>query len=268
MQLYCLTATKSSTTEQILATRLLKLIARVPGCKWKFIILMKPVIRIDIASDVVCPWCYIGKRRLEKAVEQMRDQFDFSIHYHPFELNPQMPAEGKDQVSYLSNKFGGRERYDQLTQQVTDVAATEGIEFNYSKQKISPNTRNAHRVVWLAEEHGVQQPVVEALFKAYFTDGVDLSSDKNLITIATQAGLPKEAVETLFSSDKNLAEVITAEAELQKLGISGVPFYIINNKYGISGAQSPKTFAEAFMQVANEVQVTGGESCSVDDPTC
>lgn len=228
---------------------------------------MKPTIRIDVASDVVCPWCYIGKRRLEKAIDLVKDKFNFEVVYHPFELNPGMPREGTNQKEYLSDKFGGIERYEHLTNNVTSVAATEGIEFNYSRQQISPNTRDMHRIIQSVS--GEQQvAVVEAFFKAYFTDGVDLSNHNNLIDIAVKAGLDKTRVEALLSTDELVAEVITAENQLQKLGITGVPFYIINNKYGVSGAQASKTFADAFNQVGIEMQPASGEACSMDDPNC
>src|SRR4051794_20418449 len=111
--------------------------------------MMKPTIKIDIVSDVVCPWCYIGKRRLEKAIDQLSAEFNFEVEYHPFELNPQMPLEGKDQKDYLSNKFGGEERYEQITEHVTQVAGDENLEFNFSKQHISPNTRMVHSIIQL-----------------------------------------------------------------------------------------------------------------------
>jgi predicted DsbA family dithiol-disulfide isomerase len=229
---------------------------------------MKPIIRIDIASDVVCPWCYIGKRRLEKAIDLVKDKFNFEVVYHPFELNPGMPKEGKNQKEYLADKFGGDERYDHLTNNVTSVAATEGIEFNFPKQNVSPNTRDMHRIIQLVSGSAIQAALVEAFFKAYFTEGVDLSKHANLVDIAVKAGVDKTRVEKLLQSDDLTAEVITSENQMQKLGISGVPFYIINNKYGVSGAQASKTFADAFNQLGLEMQTVSGDTCSVDDPNC
>jgi predicted DsbA family dithiol-disulfide isomerase len=231
---------------------------------------MKPKIRIDVVSDVVCPWCYIGKRRLEKAMTALGDKFEFEVAYHPFELNPGQALEGVNQKEYLSDKFGGEARYDQLTGQVTQVAATEGIVFDYEKQQISPNTRAAHRMAQLAGEEGVQQPVIEALFKAYFTDGVDLSKKDNLVAIGASAGLDAARIEKLLDSDDKTAEVIASEKQMQQLGITGVPFYIINNKYGISGAQQPQAFIEAFTQVSLETVAaeSTGDACSVDGKDC
>ncbi len=214
--------------------------------------MFRPKIKVDIVSDVVCPWCYIGKRRLDKAVESLKDKYEFELEYHPFELNPQMPLEGTDQKLHLSNKFGGEERYQQITNHVTAVAAQEGLHFDFGKQKISPNTRNAHRIIQFAKQENKQPEVKEAFMKGYFEEGIDLSKKENLITLAEKAGLSKEKVEKLLSSDDGLQEVALAEKELQKLGITGVPFFIINNKYGISGAQPSTTFVETFEDVVSK----------------
>lgn len=227
----------------------------------------KPKIKIDIVSDVVCPWCYIGKRRIERAMNSVSDQYDFEIEYHPFELNPQMPAEGVNQKQYLSDKFGGEDRYDKITANTTAVAAQEGLNFDFNKQKVSPNTREAHRIIQFAKQEGKQPQVKEAFMKAYFEQGVDLSKKENLISVAVDAGLSKDAVEKLLSTNEGLAEIALAEQELQKLGISGVPFYIINNKYGVSGAQASETFRKAFEDISKQV-ITSGEACDVDQKNC
>ncbi len=228
----------------------------------------KPKIKINVVSDVVCPWCYIGKRRLEKAIDKVSDKFDFEIEYFPFELNPAMPEAGVDQKQYLSTKFGGSDRYAQITGQTTRVAAQEGLEFNFAAQKISPNTRKAHRVIQLAKEDGLHVKLVEAFFKAYFTEGVNLSDDANLVQIAVSVGLDKTKVETLLQSQTGEVEVEMAERELQQMGITGVPFYIIDNKYGISGAQSPETFIQAFEEIATTSTLASGEACDVDAKNC
>ena len=210
---------------------------------------MKPVIKIDIISDVVCPWCYIGKRRLEKALTQLSDQFDFELEYHPFELNPEMPETGVNQKEYLAKKFGSETKYHQLTNHTTRVAAEEGLQFDFSKQHVSPNTRKAHSIIQASKEEGKQLAMTEAFFKAYFTDGIDLSEKGNLISVAVNAGLQKEKVEELLADNSALAEVAVAEKEWQKLGINGVPFYIINNRYGVSGAQPSETFVKALEEI-------------------
>ncbi len=227
----------------------------------------KPKIKVDIVSDVVCPWCYIGKRRVEKAMDSLADKYDFEVSYFPFELNPQMPVEGVDQKQYLSAKFGGEDRYNQITANTTATAAHEGLNFDFSKQKVSPNTRDAHRVIQFAKQAGKQPEVKEALMKAYFEQGVDLSKRENLVSVAVNAGLSKPAVESLLSTNEGLAEIEQTEHELQKLGISGVPFYTINNKYGVSGAQASETFIKVFEDMGKELTATG-EACDVDSKDC
>ncbi len=229
--------------------------------------LNKPVIKIDVVSDVVCPWCYIGKRRLEKAIDQLADQYTFDVTYHPFELNPSMPAQGANQQEYLINKFGGAERYQQITQYVSSVAATEGLEFNFDHQHTSPNTRDAHRIIELARKQGKQLEAKEAFLKAYFTDGVDLTKKENLIKVALSVGIDEQSVNDLLNSHDGLAEVELAEAEMQKLGVSGVPFYIINRQYGMSGAQPTATFKQALQEIGSKLELSG-EACDVEGKNC
>jgi len=214
----------------------------------------KEKLRIDVVSDVVCPWCYIGKRRLEKAIETLAESIDFEIIYHPFELNPQQPTNGVNQKDYLSEKFGGEEQYDKITNQTTQVAASEGLTFHFDKQLIAPNTRKAHALIQAALEDGIQQTMVDAFFKAYFTDGVDLTKNRNLLNLATEAGMTQEKVSTILADDEAQLQVSLAEQELYKLGISSVPFYIINNRYGVSGAQAPETFIKTFQEVLQKEQ--------------
>jgi len=233
----------------------------------EFEMLDKPTVKIDVVSDVVCPWCYIGKRRLERAVDELSHKYNFDITYHPFELNPHMPESGNDQKQYLATKFGSAERYDQITKHVTEVATVEGLAFNFEKQKVSPNTRNAHRIIELARKEDKQLKMKEAFMKAYFTDGVDLSKKENLVYVAANVGLKKEGVEQLLATDEGLAEVELAEKEMQKLGITGVPFYIINNKYGISGAQPSETFKQAIEEAGAKLKFSG-EACDVDGKNC
>jgi len=209
-----------------------------------------PKIKIDVVSDVVCPWCYIGKRRLEKAIDQLAGQVEVEVEFHPFELNPDMPKEGRNQKQYLADKFGGSDRYKQLTGHVTKVASEEGLHFNFDKQAVSPNTREAHRVIRYAKSEGRQAEAKELFMKAYFEEGVDLSKKENLIGVAVKAGLDKAKVTSLLDSDDGLVEVELAERMNHQRGISGVPYFIINNKYGVSGAQPTDVFKEALLEIA------------------
>jgi predicted DsbA family dithiol-disulfide isomerase len=228
----------------------------------------KPKIKIDIASDVVCPWCYIGKRRIEKAMTELGDQFEFDVSYMPFELNPQTPKEGFNQKEYLTKKFGSEEKYNQITNHVASVAAGEGLKFDFSKQKVSPNTRDAHRIIAFAKQEGKQLVAKEAFMKAYFEDGVDLTKKENLLAISEQVGLDPQRISVLLNSDEGLAEVIMSEQANHQRGISGVPYYIINNQYGISGAQSSEVFVQALTQIGKQSVTTTGEACAVDGSDC
>lgn len=227
----------------------------------------KPQIKIEVVSDVVCPWCYIGKRRMETAVAELQEKYDFEITFTPFELNPDMPTEGADQLSYLSKKFGGAEQYAKITTHVAQVALGEGLAFDFNKQKVSPNTRDAHRILWLAKKKGVQPAVKEALMKAYFEQGVDLSKRDNLADVAASAGLDRGEVMDLLRSDEYIREVVTSQQISHQRGVTGVPFYIINDKYGVSGAQPSSAFAEIFQSVGSEILVQG-ETCATDGKAC
>lgn len=229
---------------------------------------MKSVIKIDIVSDVVCPWCYIGKRRIEHAMKLLENDFNFDVSYLPFELNPHTPSEGFNQREHLIRKFGGEEKYNQIASHVTRVAAEEGLQFHFDKQQISPNTSNLHRVIWFAKKEGKQAEVKEAFMKAYFEQGVDLTSSENIIAVAASAGLDAARVNTLLNSQEGLEEVNHLEQLNYQRGVSGVPFYIVNNQYAISGAQPSDVFVKALKQIGTELNMLQGETCDVDKENC
>jgi predicted DsbA family dithiol-disulfide isomerase len=224
----------------------------------------KHKIKIDVISDVVCPWCYIGKRRLEKAIASLPAHLEVEVAFQPFELNPDMPATGANQRQYLSAKFGSEDRYHQITAHVTRVAAEEGLHFDFARQAVAPNTFDAHRLIWLAEREGVQAAVKEALMSAYFEQGVDLSKKENLLAVVTAAGLDGAKAAQLLASDEGTQAVRQLEQLNYQRKISGVPFYIINNKYGVSGAQPAEVFVQALTQVGQEM-ATQGEACDIDE---
>ena len=227
----------------------------------------KPKIKVDVVSDVVCPWCYIGKRRLEQAIEQLSTKYDFQVEYHPFELNPAMDPKGVNQKEYLTEKFGSTQRYEQIVQHVTEVAATEGLHFDFIKQSVAPNTRAMHAIIAFAKTKGKQLETKEAYLKAYFTDGVDLSQLTNVLTVAESVGLQKDEVAGVSSNPKMLSQVAAAEAHLHQLGISGVPFYIINNRHGLSGAQPSNVFAKVFEEV-NMNLIARDTTCDIEGKDC
>jgi len=190
---------------------------------------------------------------MEKAIKELSGEVEVKIEYHPFELNPNAPKEGRNQKEHLAAKFGSHEKYEELTTYVTEVAAQEGLKFDFDKQHVSPNTRDAHRIIMLAKETGKQPEAKEAFMKAYFEEGIDLSKKENLIAIAVHVGLNENMVTDLLDSEAGLQEIETEEQQYQQRGVRGVPFFIINNKYGISGAQPSEVFTKAIRQVAAEV---------------
>ena len=210
----------------------------------------KTLLRIGIVSDIVCPWCYIGKRRLEKAMALTSDRFEFEREYLPFELNPHIPEEGADYREYFSQKFGSEAKFQELADHVKKVAAREGLEFNTDMQHRYPNTRDAHRLILLAREENKQNEVAEALFRAYFTEGLDLTKNENLIKIAVGAGLNGDKVDMLLQSNTGKPQIEMTESEFQRLGITAVPLFIIQDKFAISGAQSVEVFTKTFEEAA------------------
>ena len=206
---------------------------------------------VDVISDVICPWCYIGKRRLEKAIAAVDGQHDVHVHWHPFQLNPTMPKEGISRREYRTRKFGSWERSLELDAKVIAVGESEGIHFDFDRSGRTPNTVDAHRLIWLAGQNDCQDAIVEALFRAYFTDGKDIGNRQTLIDVAAEGGVNRQAFEEMLNSDDGM-DVITNGREMsQRHQVNGVPFFIINNAITLSGAQAPETFLDAFNQ-ANE----------------
>ena len=208
------------------------------------------VIELDVVSDVVCPWCFVGKRRLQKAIKLLGDSVDVKVTWRPFQLNPWMPKEGMDRREYRRAKFGSLERSQQLDARLVGVGASEGIEFHLDRITRTPNTLDAHRLIWLAQQHGLQDAVVEALFQAYFVDGVDIGNQKNLMAVAQAVGLDRTLAENLLSTDLGAREVLAEEAKFKELGIEGVPSFVVDGSVLFSGAAEPQMIAEALGQVA------------------
>lgn len=209
---------------------------------------------IKVVSDLVCPWCYIGKRRLEAALGCLEESTGVSVSWHPFQLNPDLPSEGMDRREYCNRKFGSWARCEEMFERISEVGKTVGIEFRFEKQLIVPNTLNVHRVIWLGGRQGVQDGVVEALFRAYFCEGVDLSRDTELVDVVAEAGLEKRLLQRFLSADEGLAEVLSEEQEVKALGISSVPLFIMADRVAVSGAQPTETLVAAYRQATHELQ--------------
>ncbi len=209
--------------------------------------------RIDVYSDVVCPWCYVGKRRLERALASIDD--GVRVTWRPFQLNPTMPPDGMDRKTYLEAKFGSLEAFGRLEEQILAAGEGERIPFAFEKIQRTPNTFSAHRLVWHAEAQGKQDAMVETLFRAYFLEGQDIGNVKTLVHVAAEAGLDRAETESFLSSDEGVTEVNADEAAGHRMGIRGVPHFLLNGTYAISGAQSPERIVAALKAVGGDAVV-------------
>lgn len=203
--------------------------------------------RIDIISDAICPWCYIGKRQVERALPLLAEQgLALEVHWHAFQLNPDMPAEGVDRQAYRLEKFGSEERIAELDQRIVAAAAGVGLDFHPELMRRTPNTVAAHRVIWLAERQGVQDAVVEALFRGYFCEGADIGDAETLAGLAAGAGLARDAVLSLLAGEEGRREVLTEDATARRSGLNGVPSFVMQGHVLFSGAVPADAMAEAF----------------------
>lgn len=210
-------------------------------------------VHIDVYSDVICPWCFIGKRRLEEALKQIGLAQSVRVRWRPFELNLTMPKGGMDRRPYLEAKFGGAESLKTMEDRVARAGEADGIEFAFDLIARTANTFDAHRLIWFAEQQGRQDDVVEALFHSYFTKGRDIGNRDALAEIAADGGLNREEVEQFLAGDQAIQEVRAEEAIGHRLGIRGVPYFVLNGRISISGAQPPHVFVSAIQQAQNGV---------------
>jgi predicted DsbA family dithiol-disulfide isomerase len=207
---------------------------------------------IDIVSDVVCPWCYLGQRRLKLALNALASEVTANITWKPFQLEPNAPAEGFDTFEYLSRKIGGPERVRQSHQMLNQMGAEIGLPFALDKAKIFPNTLDAHRLQHWAGAIGaeVQDKVAHALFTANFVEGRNVGDHRTLADIATTCGMDGDDVMRRLATDEDRDTIGTEIADAQRMGVSGVPFFVVDGKYAISGAQGVDVFTNALKQIA------------------
>ncbi|WP_017732453.1 DsbA family oxidoreductase [Nafulsella turpanensis] len=228
----------------------------------------KQKIKIDIVSDINCPWCYLGEKRLQKAMAEAGDNFDFEINFKPFELSPNAPAEGEKKEDYFIRNYGKEalQRLDAGNRQLKEMGQAEGAIFNFEKSPVIHNTFNGHRLIWLAEKYGVQEAVANALFESNFTEGKNVNDHEQLKQIGIEHGIPAEKLENFFSTTEGVEEVRAMESWAQRSGINGVPAFIFNDKYMVSGAQPAETLKSVFGQVAPALEEikTDGPSCGPD----
>jgi predicted DsbA family dithiol-disulfide isomerase len=203
--------------------------------------------RIDIVSDAICPWCYIGKRQLERALATLAQEgLSFQVHWNPFQLNPDMPKEGRDRAAYRVWKFGSAEKAAALDQRITDAAASVGLAFRTDLMTRTPNTIDAHRLIWFSGQHGAQDAVMEAVFKAYFVEGRDIGEHAVLADCAVAAGLERQDVVDFLAGDLADREMREADQAARQAGVSGVPSFFLDGYSLFSGAMPAEAIADAL----------------------
>ena len=212
-------------------------------------------IKLDIISDPICPWCYIGKSGLDRALEKNPDH-PFQIEWHPFQLNPDMPKDGMDRRLYLETKFGGKENAVRVYGQIADAAEAAGLKINFESIEKTPNTLDAHRLIHWAGLEGRQTAVVSKLFKAYFVEGRDIGAQDVLVDIAEAAEMNGEMVSRLLQSESDLEDIKARDTHARERGVTGVPCFIVANQHALPGAQPP----DLWERVLDELRVNSASN--------
>lgn len=226
-------------------------------------------ITIDIVSDVACPWCFVGKKRLEAALEQLPD-VQTEINWHPFQLDPTIPTDGLDRKTYYSKKFGGEERVAEIMQHMSSVGESVGIDFRFDKMEKAVNTLPFHNLLHVAKEDGNQYELKEFLFEAYFEKGVDFSQRQSFIDVMSEFGWSQEKTEATLDNEAISYQVAMEIKHYQSMGVTGVPFFIFNQTQGFSGAQPPEVFIDTIRKIQAEMTPADvqGEVCDVETGEC
>lgn len=208
-------------------------------------------MQVDVFSDPVCPWCFIGKRRFDAAARE-RPALGLALHWRAFQLNPDMPAGGMDRAAYLQAKFGGATRAKEIYQRVNEAGQSVGIEFAFDNIRRTPSTVQAHRLIRLAQQPEIDRgdALTEALFGAYFLAGEDIGDRDTLVEVAARAGLDREETACYLDGDHDRDTVLAEDAQARRLGIQGVPCFIIDRRLAVSGAQEPAVLVRAFDEAA------------------
>ncbi|WP_417524000.1 DsbA family oxidoreductase [Marinovum sp.] len=209
------------------------------------------MVKLDILSDPICPWCYIGKAYLDRALAAAPDH-PFTIEWHPFQLNPDMPAGGMDRRAYLEGKFGGKEGAVKAYLPVHEHAEKAGLDIHLDKITRTPNTLDAHRLIHWAGIEGRQTAMVSALFKAYFVEGRDIGTHEVLADIADGLDMDAAVILRLLSSDVDAADIRERDAAARSMGVTGVPTFIVDGKHAVPGAQPPELWAKVIAELSEQ----------------
>jgi predicted DsbA family dithiol-disulfide isomerase len=210
------------------------------------------MIKLDIFSDPICPWCYIGKSHLERALES-RPNHPFVIEWHPFQLNPGMRSDGVDRREYLETKFGGRENAIKVYGRIEDAAKSAGLEIDFAAMKRTPNTMNAHRLIHWAGLEQRQNAVVAALFRAYFLEGQDIGDPEVLTAIAGKAGMDAAVTARLLATDADYDDLAARDADARRKGVQAVPTFLLAQQYVLSGAQPVETWQQVIDEMIEQL---------------
>ena len=210
------------------------------------------MLKLDILSDPICPWCYIGKAHLDRAILDRPDH-PFTTEWHPFQLNPDMPPEGMDRRTYLETKFGGRDNAVRVYAQIEEAAEAAGLAIDFSAIERTPNTLDAHRLIHWSGLEGRQTAAVSSLFRAYFTQGRDIGRHDVLLGIAEEIGLDHAMTERLLNSPADLDEIRARDAHTRQRGVTGVPTFVIANQHVLPGAQPPETWIKVIDDLAAQL---------------
>lgn len=226
-------------------------------------------IKVDVVSDVACPWCYIGKKRLENAIHQLGNEFDIEVTFQPFQLDPRIPKEGKDWNAYFEGKFGDVERIDEIFHRVESAGRSVGVDFKFKSIPRIPNTLGLHLILEQAKQEGIQAAVANVLFDAYMVHPLDLTNIQVLIDLMVPFGWDSAKTNQVLGNLESASAVEAKIRHFQQLGVSGVPFFIINDEYGISGAQPEDVLIKAFRSLQQEpVNEEEGASCDLESGEC
>lgn len=214
---------------------------------------------LEVVSDTICPWCYIGKKRLDAALTLLGDEIDFDVRWRPFELNPDMPREGLDRKKYRSQKFGSWEKSLALDAQVKEAGALDGLNFHHERMAMAPNTLASHVLVRLAYDAGKQDEIIEAIFKAYFTDGLDVGDVDVLADIGASCGMNRDRAVVMLADDGLRYDVKAEATAFSEAGVNSVPSIVLNRHLLLNGAQAPERIADTLRRAAaNEDIVAAG----------